>query len=77
MKGVVLTGIGFIVGVGEALIYYNMGQAQYTGSRFRIPPTREFLKTAGMVLVTSIVTTALFKGIEVLMEPDEEKKKLG
>jgi hypothetical protein len=81
MKGVILTGVGFAVGVFEALIYYNMGQSEGGNFKFKVPPTKEFVKTAGMVLLTSLVTTALFKGIEMAMDgrPDAnpaEKKTL-
>jgi hypothetical protein len=76
MKEVILTGIGFVVGVGEALIYYNMGQSSGENYKFKIPPTKEFLKTAGMVLVTSLVTTALFKGIELVMDEADQRKQL-
>ena len=69
---IILTSIGFTVGVGEALIYYNMGQAAGKGFRFKMPPTKEFLKTAGVVLVTSLITTALFKGLELVMEPSSD-----
>lgn len=68
MKGIVLTGVGFAVGVFEALIYYNMGQAEGGNFKFKVPPTRDFVKTAGMVLLTSLITTALFKGIEMAMD---------
>ena len=71
-KAMVLTGVGFVVGVAEALIYYNMGQSAGGNFRFAVPPTKEFLKTAAMVLLTSVVTTALFKGIEMMMEPEDQ-----
>lgn len=72
-KAIILTGVGFAVGVGEALIYYNMGQAGGNKFSFRMPPTREFIKTAAVVLLTSVVTTALFKGIEMAFEPVEQQ----
>ena len=67
-KAVVLTGVGFAVGVAEALIYYNMGQTAGNQFQFRIPPAKEFMKTAGIVLLTSLVTTALFNGIEIISD---------
>ncbi len=76
MRVVILTGVGFVVGVGEALLYYNLGQAQGAAFRFKVPPTRELIKTAGLVMVTSVLTTALFRGIEILMtEEDVEQKQ--
>lgn len=73
MKGIVLTGVGFVVGLGEALLYYNLGQAQGKAFAFKIPPTKELMKTAGVVLMTSLVTTALFKGIEMAIEQDQKQ----
>lgn len=74
MKGLILTGVGFIVGVGEALIYYNMGQSSGQGFSYKIPPTKEFIKTASVVLVTSILTAGIFSGLEMLMEQRDEKQ---
>lgn len=75
MKSVVLTGVGFAVGVFEALIYYNMGQSEGGSFKFKVPPGKEFVKTAAMVMLTSVITTALFKGIELMIddEPGNEK----
>ena len=67
-KAVVLTGVGFAVGVAEALIYYNMGKTAGNQFQFKIPPVKEFMKTAGIVLLTSVVTTALFNGIEIMTD---------
>lgn len=75
MRGVILTGVQFAVGVGEALLYYNLGQAEGSAFKFRVPPPKDFIKTAGLVLVTSILTTALFRGIENFMAEEEEVKK--
>jgi hypothetical protein len=72
-KGLILTGVGFFVGFFEALAYYNLGQAQGKGYKFKIPPNKELFKTAAMVLVTSLATTALFSAIELMM-PEEEKE---
>ena len=74
----IVTGASFAVGVGEALIYYNMGEAAKSGKanfKYRIPPRKELLKTAGVVLATSIVTALMVKGLQMLFEPDEEKEK--
>lgn len=73
-KALLLTGVGFIVGVGEALIYYNMGQSTGQGFQYKIPPTKEFLKTAGVVLVTSFITAGIFAGLDSFMESKEEKQ---
>lgn len=74
-RAIVLTGVGFLVGVGEALVYYNMGKSAGSGFQFRIPPGRELAKTAGMVLLTSVVTTLLFRGVEIMMEPSAASNK--
>ena len=72
-RGIVLTGVGFAVGVAEALVYYNMGKSEGKAFRFRFPPTRDFVKTAGVVLLTSVITTALFEGIKMVYEPVEDE----
>jgi hypothetical protein len=73
-KGIVLTGVGFIVGVAEALLFYNLGKANGKGYKFQIPPGKELFKTAGMVMITSIITTALFTGLEIAMAEKEDQK---
>ncbi len=70
----ILTGVGFAVGVAEALVYYNMGKSSGSSFKFKIPPMNDFLKTAGVVLLTSVVTTALFNGIETLYTPDDDNQ---
>ena len=72
-KAVILTSVGFAVGVAEALIYYNMGKAAGNQFHFRIPPVKEFMKTAGIVLLTSVVTTALFNGIEIITQQTDNQ----
>ena len=72
-QAVVLTGVGFAVGVAEALIYYNMGRSAGNNFKFKVPPTKDFFKTAGVVLITSLVTTALFNGIEMIYEPADDQ----
>ena len=72
-QAVILTSVGFAVGVMEALIYYNMGQSEGRSFNFKIPPSKEFLKTAGVVLITSLITTAIFNGIEMIYEPPKEQ----
>ncbi len=80
-KSIIITTASFVVGVGEALLYYNMGQANGKSFRFKMPPTKEFMKTVGVVFLTSLITTALFKGLEMAMvEPeralaDNDKKQ--
>lgn len=73
MKGIILTGVGFGVGVFEALIYYNIGQSEGGKFKFRIPPTKEFVITGLTVFATSLITTALFKAIELAMDANENQ----
>ena len=73
MKGIILTGVGFLVGVAEALVYYNLGQSQNSRFKFKIPPTGDLVKTVSVVLVTSLITTALFSGIELMIDVREKK----
>ena len=68
-QGSIITGLSFVVGLAEALIYYNLGEASGGTFSYKIPPRKELLKTAGVVLVTSLVTAGLFQGVEVLLKP--------
>lgn len=54
---VIVTGVSFGIGVLEALVYYNLGQA--TGGKkftYKFPPAKEFIQTAALVLLTSAIT---------------------
>ena len=63
---IIITTAGFVIGLAEALIYYNMGQNKKSGQGFsyKIPPAKELATTAGVVLITSIFTAVLSSGIE-------------
>lgn len=63
-QAVIITGAGFIIGVAEALVYYNLGQSSGRGFTYKIPPRKELLTTASIVLVTSVLTALLTRGIE-------------
>jgi len=63
-KALVLTGLGVLVGIGEALVYYNLGQSAGGSFKFKLLPRKEFYKTMGVVAITSILTTILFKVVE-------------
>lgn len=78
MKGqtVIISGIGFAVGLAEALVYYNLGQSAGGGFSYKIPPRKELLKTASIVLLTSVITAVLFQGIEAVLKGDQPDMKI-
>lgn len=65
-KTIIITGVSFLVGMAEALIYYNMGQNsdEKESFKFKIPDGKDLLKTAGVVILTSIVTGFIAGRIE-------------
>ena len=76
-KTVILTAIGLVVGVGEALLYHNMGLAAATGEKFKykMPPAKEFWKTVGVVAMSSVITAGLFAIVELATEPSIKEEK--
>lgn len=72
-KAVIVTGVGLVIGLAEALLYYNLGKSSGGKFTYKIPPPGEFFKTMGVVLVTSLMTA----GISVLIESrlDDHDKK--
>ncbi len=68
-KVMIITGAGLIIGLGEALLYYNLGRnAKKEKFQFGVPKGRELTKTMGVVLVTSILTAVLSNQIEKAVE---------
>lgn len=64
-KVLIITGAGLAIGLAEALIYYNLGKnANKEKFKFQVPKGKELIKTAGIVLVTSVATAALSNIIE-------------
>ena len=58
-----------VIGVAEALVYYNMGsQQEGEDFQYKVPPAKELATTAGVVLVTSVLTALLTNGLEKLLE---------
>lgn len=81
IKIMLLMGVGFVIDVGQALIIYNAGkgaEAKSLGStyKWKFPAGRELLQTAGLVLVTSILTGLLVGAAEsaILGNGSKEKK---
>ncbi len=64
----IITGAGFVIGLAEALIYYNMGKQKDGKFSYKIPPTKELVQTAGIVIVTSLATAMLTNGIEKMLK---------
>ena len=74
-KGVIIiTGAGLVIGLAEALIYYNMGQRKPGEPfKYKMPPATELAQTAGVVLVTSLLTALATDGIEKLLAMNASK----
>lgn len=72
-NAIIITAVGLVIGTAEALIYYNLGQT--TGGKFtyRIPPGRELLKTATVVLISSILTAGISGFIESRFQEDKKE----
>lgn len=64
----IITGAGFVIGLAEALIYYNMGKKEDGKFSYKIPPTKELAQTAGIVIITSLATAMLTNGIEKMLK---------
>jgi uncharacterized membrane protein YedE/YeeE len=72
-NAIIVTGVGLVIGIAEALLYYNLGQSAGGKFSYKIPPTKEFFKTVGVVLVTSVLTAGISAMIESRLS--EEKKQ--
>ena len=72
-NAIIITSVGMVIGLAEALLYYNLGQSAGGKFTYKIPPTKEFFKTAGVVLVTSILTTGISGLIESRFQ-DEKRQ---
>ncbi len=68
-KVMIITGAGLAIGLAEALIYYNLGKNSKSEKfKFQVPKGNELVKTAGIVLLTSVATAALSNIIESSLE---------
>ena len=72
-NAIIITSVGMVIGVAEALIYYNLGQNAGGKFTYRIPPRNELLKTASIVLVTSIMTAGISAFIESSLRKEEKQ----
>lgn len=73
----IITVAGFFIGTAEALIYYNLGESKAKKNKkftYKIPPTKEFIQTASIVMVTSILTAGLTNGIEKLLNEEPQNQ---
>jgi len=73
-----LMGIGFVIDVGQALIVFNTGkraEAKARGStyKWKLPAGKELLQTAGIVLVTSLLTGLLVSAAESALVKENKK----
>ena len=72
-NAIIITSVGMVIGIAEALLYYNLGQSAGGKFSYKIPPTKEFLKTAGIVLVTSMLTASISGFIESRFNEQEKQ----
>lgn len=75
----IITMAGFFIGTAEALIYYNLGESKSTKNKkfvYKIPPTKELLQTAGIVMVTSVLTAAFTRGVEKALDPQQTNNQI-
>lgn len=72
-NAIIVTSVGLVIGIAEALLYYNLGQSAGGKFSYKIPPTKEFLKTAGVVLVTSMLTAGISGFIESRFNEEEKQ----
>ncbi len=66
-KMIIITSAGFVIGVAEAIIYYNLGKSKDGEFSYQLPERKELVKTMGIVLATSILTAGLVHGIEKMI----------
>jgi hypothetical protein len=60
----IITVVGTGIGIGEALLFYNLGQKQglpliqkFKG--WKLPPKKDLIETVSVVIITSIMTGVL------------------
>ena len=65
-KMIIITGAGLIIGLAEALLYYNLGRNadNEDGFAFGVPKGKELAKTMSIVLATSLATALLSNVLE-------------
>ena len=67
-QALIITGVGLVVGVAEALLYYNLGKNNGEKISFKLPPSKELATTAGVVLLTSLITAGITQGVEMAID---------
>ena len=69
---IIITSAGLIIGIAEALLFYNLGkQKEGKGFSYSFPPGKEFGKIIAFALGTAILTTALSYGLEKLVTKED------
>ncbi len=65
MRNLLITGVTFGVFMAEAIIHYNMGQANADGKfRLRLPPPKELAKIALVTGAFSVTSGVLIGTLE-------------
>ncbi|WP_010520457.1 hypothetical protein [Aquimarina agarivorans] len=74
-KVLIITGAGLAIGFAEALIYYNLGKnSKNEKFKLQMPKGAELLKTAGIIVATSLATAALSNILENAITDTSELK---
>lgn len=76
-KVLLLMSIGFVIDVGQALIVFNTGKRAEVKARggtykWKLPAGKELLQTAGIVIITSLVTGLLVSAAESALIKDDK-----
>ncbi len=71
-NAVIITSVGLVIGVAEALLYRSLGESAGGKFVFKIPPPKEFATTIAVVFFTSILTAAITNGIESMLPEDKK-----
>ena len=74
-----LMSVGFIFDIGQAIIVYNSGKKAEAitaglSYKWQMPRGKELMKTAAIVLVTSLITGLIVTSAEKMIFKDDEKQ---
>jgi hypothetical protein len=71
----IITVVGLVIGVAEALLYHNLGKHAHTGGPFRytIPEKKEFAKIVIGVMISSVITAGISSAVESAFTSKSER----
>ena len=67
-KSIIITIASFVIGLIEALMYYNLGKKQSVGLMDSLPPWKDLVMTMFIVIITSVATALLTCIVERVIE---------